>query len=87
MLTPPAVGAGAGGRGEGGRRSLKEHLGPFIPDMKVGGNIIEAPPHKTDFRAFGLSGLKGESDLLRAFEQQTAHNWPKWLLSLPESNS
>lgn len=44
---------GEGRRGEGGGRSLKEHLGPFIPDMKVEGNIIEAPPHNTDFRAFG----------------------------------
>lgn len=87
MLTPPAVGAGAGDRVEGEGRSLKEHLGPFIPDMKVEGNIIEAPPHSTDFGAFGSSGLKSESDLLAAFEQKTAHNWPKWLLFFPESPS
>lgn len=36
MLTPPGV-------------SLKEHLGSFIPDMKVEGNIIEAPPHGRGF--------------------------------------
>lgn len=58
--------------------SLKGHLGPFIPDMKVEGNIIEAPKHDRGF-FFQWEAWKRRVIFLHPLREKP-HNWLKWLL-------
>lgn len=58
--------------------SLKGHLGPFIPDMKVEGNIIEALQHDRGF-SFQWKAWKGRVVFLHPLSEKP-HNWLKWLL-------